>query len=173
MSTWLFLAIDKAEIYYTQEYEILFECGIDYEKKISFTRFFSWCSPILSARVVIAGTTLRLRDMDRLSSGRSPLTEYGINIMNQFDYFGRSQVKYIVLELSNSYVNEDAMKRMSFLLQGRPRFLMNFIEKCKRKGFDPEEFFEQYIKCIVESGEEGNMWSLYGLWKYLKAQNEI
>eukprot|EP00475_Leptophrys_vorax_P029993 TRINITY_DN4452_c0_g1_i9.p1 TRINITY_DN4452_c0_g1~~TRINITY_DN4452_c0_g1_i9.p1 ORF type:complete len:726 (+),score=141.55 TRINITY_DN4452_c0_g1_i9:687-2864(+) len=161
-----FLAIDEAQNFCTPGYDILFQTGVDYEQPISFARFFSWCAPVLRARVVISGTALRLRDMDRLGSGNRPLPEHGIKIVHEFDCFDCIRVKDIALELLGSAVDEDVLNRMTFLLQGRPRILMNFIENCKRLGRNPEEFLDQYIRIILENGES-NIWSLYGLWKQL------
>jgi hypothetical protein len=142
---------------------------VSYEQRISLVRFFSWCSPVLGARVVISGTALRLRDMDRLGSGNRALSEYGIEIIHQYNFFDCTDVINILLELLSSDVDEDDedfLKRIGFLFQGRPRILMNFIETVMRKKLSPEEFLEDYIRIIVENGDS-DVWSLYGLWKDL------
>ena len=161
-----FLAIDEAQLYFYPEYDILFRTGVKKKQRISFARFFSWCAPVLGAPVVISGTALSLRDMDRLGSGNRPLPEYGLKILYKFDYFNRNEVKDIVMKLLGSDIDEDVLKRMSFFLQGRPRILMNFIENCKRKQQNPAEYLEEYIRLVVENGES-TVWSLYGIWKDL------
>jgi len=158
-----FLAIDEAQKYVTPQYHILFRTGVFSAERISFARFFSWCSPILGAKVVISGTALRLRHMDRVNR---QLEEYGIKILHGFDYFDCTRVKDIVLELVGSDVEEDLLNRMGFLLQGRPRILMNFIESIKRTGVSPESYLEEYIRRTIES-RDSEVWSFYGLWKDL------
>jgi hypothetical protein len=82
-----FIAIDGVQKYFTSEYDILFQTGVEYERRISFAYFFSWCAPALGARVVISGTEFRIDDMDRLRSGNRPLPEYGIQIIREFNLF--------------------------------------------------------------------------------------
>jgi hypothetical protein len=161
-----FLAVDEAQKYFSSDYDILYQMDVSYEKRISFVRFFSWCSSVLGARVVISGTALRLRDMDRLGSGNRALSEYGIQIIHEYNYFNCTDVTNIVLELLSSDIPEDFLKRIGLLLQGRPRILMNFIEMVVRKKISPEKFLEDYIRIIVENGDS-DIWSLYGLWKDL------
>ena len=161
-----FLAIDEAQEYFLPDYDILFRRKVDFEQRISFARFFSWCAPVLGARVVMSGTALSLRDMDRLGSGNRPLPEYGIEILYKFNYFNRNDVKDIVMKFLGSDIDEDVLERMSFFLQGRPRILMNFIENCKKKQCNPAKYLEEYIRIIVENGES-TVWSLYGIWKDL------
>jgi hypothetical protein len=161
------LAVDEAQKYFTTEYELLYRTGVKKEQRISFARFFTWAAPVLGAGVVISGTALRLRDMDHLGSGNRPLAEYGIKIVHEFDYFDTETVKDIAMSfVKPNFVEEDVLERMCFLLQGRPRILMNFLSAIIISDFILDQFLEEYIRNIVENGDR-DAWSLYGLWKDL------
>ena len=165
MLTDWFIAIDEAQQYFTSKCDILNRTDVSTKQPISFARFFSWCSPILGSPVVISGTALRLKDMDRLCSGNRSLEDSGIKVHHEFDNLDCSRVQKIVTDLVGS-IEDDLLHRIGYLLQGRPRILMNFIEILKRTNQRPEAYFETYIQTMIENGEN-DVWSLYGLWKDL------
>jgi hypothetical protein len=163
-----FIAVDDCQIYFAPEFDnILRTYGSD-SQNVSFNRFFSWFAQISFIKVVLSGTALKLRHIDRLGSGEKPFSFYGIHVISKFDYLDSTQIRNIVVSLIGVNIDNELLSRMCRMLRGRPQILMGYLGNCIQ-GNETLSFenFDSYCKTLVENLTSTGTWSLIKLWKDL------
>lgn len=159
LGTDYFIAIDECQLYFVPPYDsLLRKTGVAMEKTLSLNRFFSWAAGIIRVTTILSGTALRMGECDKLGSGDKALEEYGIYTIRRFDYFAPDQVKSIALHLleGKTVLEDGVITKMSYLLQGRPRILMNFFLECLRMESVTFTLLDSYVERMSSQSKDSD-----------------